>query len=226
MLVKSHPQKPKEEKHIHSTCYNTSREESPTNTPAGKVSFPATSLEKYPRVQVSDISDYWKKDLGLLPFMPTDNVQEIQSGREVGLGGTVTAQHSTAPGVGGAGGPGCVPEVAISSATGRVDGTVSCPCSMVWERMFSPRYLLSAHGSARHSTLLKPFLGVFIFIWAFCESVTRKIKKHISWSKSFPAKMASFWPRNLGPWTTSWRSSCGCVPLGTPKRLTAISEQG
>lgn len=25
---------------------------------------------------MSDISDYWKKDLGLLPFMPTDNVQE------------------------------------------------------------------------------------------------------------------------------------------------------
>ena len=38
-------------------------------------------LEDLPAVKflfrkVSDISDYWKTDLGLLPFMPTDNVAE------------------------------------------------------------------------------------------------------------------------------------------------------
>eukprot|EP00434_Breviolum_minutum_P009587 symbB.v1.2.008440.t1/scaffold530.1/size191304/8 len=32
---------------------------------------------------VSDISDYWKKDLGLLPFMPTDNVQELEVPEEL-----------------------------------------------------------------------------------------------------------------------------------------------
>ena len=36
----------------------------------------AVSLSSPCRAKVSDISDYWKADLGLLPFMPTDNVAE------------------------------------------------------------------------------------------------------------------------------------------------------
>ncbi|CAJ1425370.1 unnamed protein product, partial [Effrenium voratum] len=34
---------------------------------------------------VSDISDYWKKDLGLLPFMPTDNVGETDLPEDLDL---------------------------------------------------------------------------------------------------------------------------------------------
>lgn len=32
---------------------------------------------------VSDISDFWKKELGLLPYMPTDNVQEVDLPEEL-----------------------------------------------------------------------------------------------------------------------------------------------
>lgn len=48
-----------------------------------KMTNPAQGLLSDSDRQVSDISDFWKKELGLLPYMPTDNVQEVDLPEEL-----------------------------------------------------------------------------------------------------------------------------------------------
>ena len=172
--------------------------------------------QKWPArcAKVSDISDYWKKDLGLLPFMPTDNVQESDPPRLFG-GFNGCAQR-----------PAALQELEVPE-----DLDVSLRLLYLQPLGFSMDgagtgvpHLLSLH-SAHHSTWLNAFLGEIVFDLGFtwfysvldgvlygknriCDQENHRT--HLL-KQVFP-NQNSEWPRKLGRWATSWRSSCGCVP--------------